>query len=44
MNKYLKKISMDNLEKRISRYKNSVNLPLINTSSTKRYILYIFNN
>jgi chromosome segregation ATPase len=30
---------MDNLEKRISRYKNSVNLPLINTSSTKRYIL-----
>lgn len=39
MNKYSKKISMDNLEKRISRYKNNVNLPLINTSSTKRYIL-----
>jgi chromosome segregation ATPase len=30
---------MDNLEKRISRYKNNINLPLINTSSSKKIIL-----
>ena len=29
---------MDNLEKRISRYKNNINLPLINTTSSKKYI------
>ena len=30
---------MDNLEKRISRYKNSIKLPLINNNSSRRYVL-----
>ena len=32
---------MDSLEKRISRYKNSINLPLINNNSAKRYLLKV---
>ena len=32
---------MDNLEKRISRYKNSVNLPIINNNSSRRYLLKV---